>query len=258
MALGKSAAIVIGRLPLGESDRLVTFFSREFGKIRGVAKSARRMKSRFGGALELFTLGQLVFFDTGRSDLVRVDHFDIERPFQRVRDDLARLGHAAWMVECVARLSADRDANTAVYGALVRALKSLEGGASPGMVAVAFGLRCIDALGHRLRLDACVGCGRAAGRRRVVEVDADAGGVLCPSCGRERAGALRLSAAALGAVERLRGMAWAEATGAHLGPVEAEVRRLLETHVAGLIGQPTRTSRFLREVQGAGAVPGSP
>src|SRR5881398_2916774 len=81
MGLGKSAAVVIGSFPLGESDRVVTFYSRDFGKIRGVAKASRRLRSRFAGALELFTLGELVFFDTDRSELVRIDHFDIVRPF---------------------------------------------------------------------------------------------------------------------------------------------------------------------------------
>src|SRR5947208_15622707 len=98
MALGKSAAVVIGSFDLGESDRVITFYSREYGKVRGVAKASRRMRSRFGGALELFTLGQLVFFDTGRSDLVRVDHFDVLEPFAALRTDLERLGRGrgAW------------------------------------------------------------------------------------------------------------------------------------------------------------------
>src|ERR1051325_10558870 len=96
MGLGSSAAVVIGSFPLGESDRVVTFFSREFGRIRGGAKAARRLKSRFGGALELFTLGQLVFFDTGRSDLVRIDHFDVTHPFAALRERLGRLRAAGW------------------------------------------------------------------------------------------------------------------------------------------------------------------
>ncbi|MBI2493086.1 MAG: DNA repair protein RecO, partial [Candidatus Rokubacteria bacterium] len=95
MGLGRTAAIVIGSFPLGESDRVVTFYSREHGKIRGVARAARRIRSRFGGALELFTQGELVFFDTGRSDLLRIDHFDIVRPFNQVRESLDALGHAA-------------------------------------------------------------------------------------------------------------------------------------------------------------------
>jgi DNA repair protein RecO (recombination protein O) len=103
VGLGTSAAVVIGSFPLGESDRIVSFFSRDFGRVRGVAKAARRMRSRFGGALELFTLGQLVFFDTGRSELVRIDHFDVIHPFAPLREDLGRIGEAAWVVEIVAR-----------------------------------------------------------------------------------------------------------------------------------------------------------
>src|SRR2546428_11992047 len=106
MGLGKSAAVVFGSFPLGESDRLVTFYSRDFGKIRGVAKSARRMRSRFGSALELCTLGELVFFDGGRSELVRVDHFDITRPFDRVRENLEKLPPTAGGTERVWRVCA--------------------------------------------------------------------------------------------------------------------------------------------------------
>src|SRR5439155_351347 len=115
MGLGNSAAVVIGSFPLGESDRVVTFYARDFGKIRGVAKASRRIRSRFAGALELFTLGELIFFDTGRSELVRIDHFDILHPFDRVRGDLERLGQAAWIVECVARLTAEHDRHVALY-----------------------------------------------------------------------------------------------------------------------------------------------
>src|SRR3954466_13950124 len=108
MGLGTTAAVVIGSFPLGESDRVVTFFSREFGRIRGVAKAARRLKSRFGGALVLFTLGQLVFFDTGRSELVRIDNFDVTHPFAPLRENLETLGEAAWMVEVVGRTTGER------------------------------------------------------------------------------------------------------------------------------------------------------
>ena len=124
MALERTAAIVIGGFPLGESDRAVTFYTREQGRVRGVARGARRMRSRFGGALELFTLGDLVYFDTGRSELVRIDHFDVTEPFAPLRDDLDRLGHASWIVECVTRLTAERDRHPALYGLLLRSLRA--------------------------------------------------------------------------------------------------------------------------------------
>jgi DNA repair protein RecO (recombination protein O) len=250
MGVERSSAVVIGSFDLGESDRVVTFFTRRFGKIRGVAKAARRTRSRFGSALELFTMGELIFFDTGRSDLVRVDHFDIVQPFDRVRGDLARLGHAAWMVECVGRLSGERDANARVYGLLLRALTSVEGGVPPGRVAVAFGVRCVDALGHRLRTDTCVACGRGLRAEPGVGVtlDVEGGGTVCASCAAVLPGVLTVSAAAVHALTRLRATSWEEAMATGLGRVEAEVRNVLDAQVAGLIGHATRSTRFLREI----------
>src|SRR5262245_16349730 len=135
MALLKTDAIVIGRRPLGESDRLVEFYTRELGKVKGVAKGARRPRSRFGSALELFTLGHLVFFETGRSELCRIDHFDIERPFVGVREDLERLGRGAWTIETLTRLTADRDPHASLFRLLARTLTALEHTDRPSWVA---------------------------------------------------------------------------------------------------------------------------
>ena len=253
MALGKSAAVVIGSFPLGESDRVVTFFSREHGKVRGVAKASRRMRSRFGGALELFTLGQLVFFDTGRSELVRIDHFDAVEPFARVREDLERLGQASWIVECVARLTADRDPHAALYGLLGRSLRAMDTAAAPARVAVCFGVRCLDALGHRPRLDRCVVCGRAYPFARPA---LDEGGVVCERCAAATAGATPVSPAAVMALARLRAARWEDALAQPLGRIEGELKAALEAHMTRLIGQPARTVKFLREVRRLSEVTG--
>jgi DNA repair protein RecO (recombination protein O) len=245
MGLGTSAAVVIGSFPLGESDRVVTFFSREFGRMRGVAKAARRLKSRFGGALELFTLGQLVFFDTGRSDLVRVDHFDVTHPFARLREDLETLGEAAWMVEVVARTTGERDRQPALYGLLLRALRAMESSPRPARVAVCFGVRCLDVLGHRPRLDRCAECARLYPFPRPSLGEA---GVVCDAC---RAGAdvVPVAVATIAAIERLRGLRWEEAVATPVGRAGPELRAVLDTHLSRLIGQPTRSGRFIREVR---------
>jgi DNA repair protein RecO (recombination protein O) len=249
MSVEKSSAIVIGSFALGESDRVVTFFTRRFGKVRGVAKAARKMKSRFGSALELFTEGEIVFFDGGRSDLVQVDHFDITRPFAGVRDDLARLGHAAWMAECVARLTAERDPSPTLYGLLARGLQAIEAGARPSRVAVVFGVRCIDTLGHRLRTDVCVGCGRPrAGTSPQAAVDVEGGGTVCPTCARIIPGVIAVSADALAALSRLRRLSWDDALDLGLGEGEHDIRRMLDAQTARLAGHPSPANRFLREV----------
>ena len=247
MGLGRSTAVVIGSFPLGESDRVVTFFSRDFGRVRGVARAARRIKSRFGGALELFTLGTLVFFDTGRSELVRIDHFDVTHPFAPLREDLGRLGEAAWVVEIVARTTGERDRQPALYGLLVRSLKAMEEATRPPRVAACFGVRCLDILGHRPRLDRCVECGRTYPFPRPLLGE---GGVLCETCGRRPgADAAPVSPATLAAFDRLRAVRWEEAVATPIGRAGPELRAVLDTQLARVIGQPTRSGRFLRELK---------
>lgn len=245
MGLGRSAAVVIGSFPLGESDRVVTFFARDVGRVRGVARAARRLRSRFGGALELFTLGQLVYFDTGRSDLVRIDHFDVTHPFAALRERLDTLGEAAWVVEIVARTTGERDRQPALYGLLVRALRTLESADRPARVAVCFGVRCLDVLGHRPRLDRCVECGRPYPFARPALGD---GGVVCDDC---RAGtdAVPVAPATLVALGRLRSIPWDDAVSTPVGRAGPELRAVLDTHLSRLIGQPTRSGRFLRELR---------
>ena len=252
MALGKSLAVVIGSFALGESDRAVTFFSRDFGKVRGVAKAARRPRSRFTGALELFTVGQLVFFDTGRSDLVRIDHFDVLHPLARLREDLDRIGHAAWMIESVGRLTADRDPHVGLYALLVRSLRSMERGAA-GRVAVCFVTRFVEAVGHRPRLDGCVECGRRPPFPRARLGD---GGLVCDACARGLPGLVPISPAAIAALERLRAAGWEEAVVAPLGRTEGELKILLEAYLTRLIGSPPRATKFLREVRRLSVITG--
>ena len=251
MGLGRSAAVVIGSFPLGESDRVVSFFSRDFGRLRGVAKAARRIRSRFGGALELFTLGQLVFFDTGRSELVRIDHFDVTEPFAALREDLATLAEAAWVVEVVAQTTGERDRQPALYGLLVRALTAMQTASRPARVAVCFGVRCLDVLGQRPRLDSCVECGRTYPFPRPALAE---GGVVCERC-RPAADAEPIAPATVAAFERLRGLGWEDAVTTPVGPAGPELRAVLDTHLSRLIGHPTRSGRFLRELRRLEPIP---
>ncbi len=251
MGLRKTPAVVIGRMALGESDRLVTFYTREFGKVRGVAKAARRPRSRFGGALELFTQGQLLFFETERSDLAKVDAFDIVHSFQAVGEELDRLTLGSWVVECLGRLSADRDPSPALYGLLLRTLRALEGPGRPARAAFCFALRAVDLLGHRLRLDRCLKCGKPSPfSRSAARLDFTAGGLVCEPCAAYGSDGVDLSGAAVGGLRRLRILSWDEVLTIALPPsLEAEMAGAMEDQMARLIGQVPRSARFRAQVR---------
>jgi DNA repair protein RecO (recombination protein O) len=84
MPLFETNAIVTRSLNYGESDKIITFFSKDFGRIRGIAKGARRSRKRFQNALGLFSHIRLIFFDREGAGLVRQSS-DILHTFPRIR-----------------------------------------------------------------------------------------------------------------------------------------------------------------------------
>jgi DNA repair protein RecO (recombination protein O) len=112
-------------------------------------------------------------------------------------------------------------------------------------VSVCFGARCLDVLGHRPRLDRCGECGRIYPFPRP---SLGEGGVVCEDC---RAGtdAVAVAPATVTALARIRSVPWDEAVSTPVGRAGPELRAVLDTHLSRLIGQPTRSGRFLRELR---------
>lgn len=242
MPLLRTDGIVLRTWEFGEHDRLVALYTRDLGRLAAVARGARRIRSRFGAALELFTWGDVVGFEREGRALVRLDHFDIRRSFRALREDLLRLAHGARMLEAVSRLTAERDPQVACFALLLRGLRALE--RHPALrVQLAFTLRLLDLLGHRPRLDRCGGCGGRVGTVGVV-FDGAGGGVACVGC--RPAGALAVSSQALGALRGLQAASWDARLAARIAPgTEQEADTLLERYVAMLGGGSLRSVRFL-------------
>jgi DNA repair protein RecO (recombination protein O) len=250
----RTQGIVLRARDLGEHDRLVTLYTRDLGRLTAVARGARRLRSRFGAALELFTWGDAVGFERDGRELMRLDHFDIRHSFRRLREDLDRLGHGAQMIETVLRLTAERDPQPATFLLLARALRTLEA-ADPPRVQLAFTLRVLDLLGHRPRLDRCTSCGRTGGtvttEGREAGFDPGRGGLVCPSC-RPASAESPGSGRALAVLRGLQGASWDARLRARIAPaIEREATRLLDLYVIALAGGPLRSSRFLAQITAA-------
>jgi DNA repair protein RecO (recombination protein O) len=79
MSVLTSEAVVLRTWPVHESDLIVSFFTRDYGRMKGVAKAALKSRKRFGGALEPMTLARAWFAERPRQELVRLDQLEIVR-----------------------------------------------------------------------------------------------------------------------------------------------------------------------------------
>jgi DNA repair protein RecO (recombination protein O) len=130
MPLHQSDAIILKTYPLGEADRIVSFFSREFGKLRGVANGARRMKNRFGASLEPLAHSRLMFFEKENRDLVRIQSADLLDSPMKLFQDYDRAVFAGHMIELVDRFLPEREPQDAVFRLVRMTVRALEHGCS--------------------------------------------------------------------------------------------------------------------------------
>jgi DNA repair protein RecO (recombination protein O) len=179
MPLKDSEAVVLRSYPLREADLLVTFFTRAEGKVRGVARSAKKSKRRFGGALEPLTCVKLYYEDRERQDLARIDSCEIlESPLTSAVDypRAVALGHIAELLD---ELLPDREANDAIFRLTVSVLRSLRAGAI-WMPLTYFEVWLTRLVGFLPELGECVVCGTALnGNRAFYHALVD--GLMCQS-----------------------------------------------------------------------------
>ena len=151
-------AIVLRTWPIREADQIVALFTREFGKLKGVAKSAAKSRRRFGGALEPMTHVRATFLEKPRQELVRLDYFEILRSPLSLAVDYTRLSALAFFAEVIDETQPDHDPNDAVFRLLLSVLEAAETG-GVWMPLTYFALWMTRLMGWLPELRRCMICG---------------------------------------------------------------------------------------------------
>ena len=114
MPLYTADALVLRTYKLGEADRIVVFLTRDRGKKRGVAKGARRPRSRFTGALEPLTEVSVAYFEKERRELVGLNYAETRRsPLMLGSPDA--LGYVSYFAELLDEWAQEADADERLY-----------------------------------------------------------------------------------------------------------------------------------------------
>jgi len=160
MALKESEAIVLRAYPLRESDLLVTLFTRLEGKVKGVARAAKKSKRRFGGALEPLTYVRAFYDDRERQELARLDSCEVIESPMATEVTYARSVALAHVAELLDQLMPDREASDAVFRLSLAVIAELRGPAL-WMPLTYFELWMTRLMGFLPELGECVVCGRS-------------------------------------------------------------------------------------------------
>jgi len=242
-------AVVLRHADWGEADRLVTLYTREQGKLRAVAKGARKITSRKAGHLEPFTHVKLQLA-RGRS-LFIVTQADTVDAYLPLRETLLMTGTASYVVELLDRFVYEEEgANPTLFRLLAETLKRLANDEDPWLAVRYYEMRLLDFLGFRPQLFECANCGR--------EIKAEdqffsfsAGGVICPRCGRGLPNLTSITIDALKYLRHFQRSSYAESKRAQPAlDVRDEVETLMQGYFTYLLERELNSPGFLKNIRG--------
>ena len=236
MPLYSSDALILRTYKLGEADRIVVFLTRDRGKKRGVAKGARRPRSKFVGGLEPLTQVRVAYFEKERRELVSVNYSEPScSPLAAV--DPEALGYSEYFAELLDEWAQEADPDERLYRLGAGMVEALAAGVAVEPLARYFEYWLLRLQGVYPPHLNCSQCGEMLGEMRDKSAVLSSGGrgFTCTRC-LPHGGGLRLSSDALSLLSRVRRInplqiGELEVTPVVLREIESVHRALIAAHL---------------------------
>jgi len=239
LPIRETEAIVLRSQALGESDRIVTFLARGHGKVRGVAKGARRSRRRFGSNLELLSRVRLCWFEKEGQDLGRIESAELQESFYDLQADPLRGAVMACFAEVADAFAREQQEDDAFFRLLLAVLRAVKDGIDLDWAARYFEIWALRLHGVLPDLERCGGCGASLLERggRLLRRQ---GTTACGRCGERHPGDPALPADAVKAAREI--MKRPPAAFAGVAPVPEALRPL--QNLAAVLFEDVTERRF--------------
>ena len=182
MAQLASEAIVLQTTDYAEWDRIVSLYTKDFGRIRGIAKSAKRSQRRFGSTLEPFSYVNVFFVAKENQGLIRLERCEIIRAFPDIAQDIRKVVYGNYFLELVHMLTPERQAGPDTFDLLLYFITLLGENDFREDLMRLFELRLFSLLGYQPRFSECVACNRVFDLDEKYAFSIKRGGIVCSRC----------------------------------------------------------------------------
>jgi DNA repair protein RecO (recombination protein O) len=243
----RTEAIVLKRTDFGEADRLLTLFSKEFGKISAIAKGARKPQSRKTGHVELFMRSK--FFIAKGRNLDIITQAETVDAHALLREDLMRVSHASYAVELLNRFTVEEDPHPGIFELLDVTLGRYALTEDLGLITRYYEIRLLSLTGFQPRLYHCVSCGEDIQEQNQF-FSSELGGILCPGCRQADSRSVPVSASAIKIMRYLQTRHWDVVKHLHLREqTREELERIMHKYILHTLERDLKSVDFLHQLQ---------
>jgi DNA repair protein RecO (recombination protein O) len=241
-----SQAIIMRIREFGESDLLVTFFTSDKGRLKGVAKGGRRSRKRFANCLDLFCLTNLEYGSKRNGDLYFLNSCKLVHAFPGLRSDFSSLSLASYMVELTEVLFPQNVVDRGMFELLKHAFFALEEGMRKDIVRIIFESKAMSLGGYGINFGRCCKCGRPYTGAGKAVFRRNRGGIACLNCEQESGPCPSMGSDAVRKMrniqsESLKGMSEIDLTEETI----REIKPVLKLHIEYRIGQRLKSAKYL-------------
>jgi DNA repair protein RecO (recombination protein O) len=233
----------------GEADLIIDFFSSQWGRMRGIAKGAKKSKKRFVNCLEPLNWVRFTLFEKQNNSLVRIDQGELINPFPGIRKDYKKWGQASYFCEMIKELFAIGDANGSVFELIKESLQALDQGKGDLEIFDIFQIRLLKIAGYALYLTSCLGCSKKAEDIPDPMFSLSRGGIFCRGCLKGENG-IPLSTGTVQCLRQAVSMALPQVFHIRFSRyMGEEIDQLLQSFSCRVMGKELGSVRYLRQLQ---------
>ncbi len=246
----KAPGFVLRTYSYGESDLIVSFYTRPYGKIRGIAKGAKRSKKRFANVFEPFSLADMIFLRKNRDGLVFIESCDMIDHFDGIREDLEKTLTASYFIDLLDHFSPEGKSNESLFFLVADFLSMLKREKVTEAMIRFYEMRLLKIAGFLPSLETCVRCKAPLTNGNAYYFYPKEGGILCSACASPQRYDLSVSPGTLRTlllgrdmeIDRIKQVCLADG-------IAAESRNLLCGFISHIIGKEVKSLKVMEQVR---------
>ena len=241
----KDLAVCIRAVDYSETSQIVTFFTRSTGKISAIAKGSKRPKSAFDGPIELFSNGEIVFYDSSKEKLATLTEFQQQPNLAHLGSDYFALTCSQFAAELIDRLTEDCDPHPELFDNFLQFLKNTkDANAEAGYLdlLILFQLALLNEIGMQPILNACANCKtryQTRDTRHDFYFSHSVNGLICRDCEGSFPDKIKLSADAAACMANLKLIDRAQKK------TLAEIEKILIDHFTEILHRPPKMAKYI-------------
>jgi DNA repair protein RecO (recombination protein O) len=246
LSLEKSTAIIIRQADFSESSRVVTMYTRNFGKLATLAKGAKRLKGPFEAALDLLAICEVVFIRKSSSGLDILTEAKLRQRFKPRAGELGALYAGYYIAELLDALNEDYDPHPVLFDEAAAALERLADDSPLDISVLRFELVILREIGQLPTFDFCACCGDRVGSVPHYSYQVSQGTLICQNCFGEEVPRCLVSSGAAAAMHILAGGTAQTTKNLLISPSQMrELRAVVNSSIAQILGRKPKTLRYL-------------